>query len=443
MKKISRFQWRRYINSIRLSPCMTLVLGITFIFTAVCVGQTETQPVGYETPGILDSHKILPRDLIEGESYWVERRVETHRFNNHFTIKSRFGQFEAFDEAMLRIRINEVAAIGMLEEVKKSSAFAEAAKKAATSPIKGAKALITDPVDTVKGIPKGVGRFFSRLGEMTKGGRGDQEEGYTKELIGFAAVKRQYAHKMGVDVYSSNKVLQKELNSVSWAGFAGGVGVSLAMLPIKGASEAAYFSIMGTKLIHSMNQILLDNSPEDLRRINREKLKQIGIEDSVIKEFLDCPAYSPRHETIIAHALAEMDGVRNRDQFIKQALFAEYEEDAFLYQQIAELMHGYHAYVKPIREIIPVRNIVAGYTADQAIVVTIPVDYVYWTERADHGSEALLQLKTADRTVSRVELWITGRLTPKARRELEGRGIVVKEQIGEMLMPPSTEGKTS
>jgi hypothetical protein len=86
---------------------------------------------------------------------------------------------------------------------------------------------------------------------------------------------------------------------------------------------------------------------------------------------------------------------------------------------------------------------VAGYTADQAIVVTIPVDYVYWTERADHGSEALSRLKTADRTVTRVELWITGKLTPKARRELEGRGIVVKEQISEMLMPPSMEKETS
>ncbi len=422
---------------------MTLVLGITFILPAVCVGQTETPSTVYETPGILDAHDILPRDLFEGKNYWVERRVETRRFSNHFTIKSRFGQFEAFDEAMLRIRINEVAAIGMLEEIKKSSAFAEAAKKAATSPIKGAKALITDPVDTVKGIPKGVGRFFSRIGEMTKGGRGDHEDGYTKELIGFAAVKRQYAHKMSVDVYSSNKVLQEELNSVAWAGFAGGVGVKLAMMPIKSASEAAYFSIMGTKFIHGMNQILRDNSPEDLRRINREKMKQIGIEDSVIKEFLDCPAYSPRHETIIVHALAEMDGVRERDQFIKQALFAEYEEDAFLFQQIAELMHGYHAYVKPIREIIPVRNIVAGYTADQAIVVTIPIDYVYWTERADHGSEALSRLKTADRTVTRVEIWITGKLTPRARRELEGRGIVVKEQTSEMLMPPSTEEETS
>ncbi len=97
--------------------------GSLIFFTAVCVGQTETTPTGYETPGILDAHKILPRDLLEGGNYWVERRVETRRFNNHFIIKSRFGQFEVQGEDMLRIRVNEVAAIGMLEEIKKSSAF--------------------------------------------------------------------------------------------------------------------------------------------------------------------------------------------------------------------------------------------------------------------------------------------------------------------------------
>ncbi len=69
-----------------------------------------------------------------------------------------------------------------------------------------------------------------------------------------------------------------------------------------------------------MNKILLDSAPEDLRQINREKLEQMGVRESVIKEFLHHPKYSPRHETILVHALAEMKGVKNRDQFIKQAL---------------------------------------------------------------------------------------------------------------------------
>jgi len=439
MNTISRLPLKQNTNPIHQSLFIFMALGIMLFFTAVCVGQTETQPVGgYETPGVLDAYKILPPDLLEGEDFWVDRNVVSFGFNNRYTIVSRFGQFEADGDEMLRIRVHEISAIDAVEEIKKTKAFGEAVKKAVKSPIKGAKALITNPVATVTGVPKGVGRFFGRIGEMVKGGRGDQEEGYTKELIGFSAVKRQYAHKLGVDVYSSNEMLQKELNSVSWAGFAGGLTVTVAMLPIKGASEAAYFSILGTKLVHGMNQILLDSSPEDLRKLNRTKLRQIGVEEPVIKEFIKHPKYSPRHTTILVQALAEMEGVKSRDQFIKQALFAEYEEEALLYQLMAEMMHGYHTNVRPISEIIPVRRIVMGYTVDKDLIATIPADYVYWTERADLGSAAVVRLKTeGSRPVKNVELWFTGKLTPRARQECNARGLVVKEGISDILMPPT------
>jgi hypothetical protein len=297
------------------------------------------------------------------------------------------------------------------------------------SSYKGAKNLITHPVNTISGVPKGVGRLFSRVGEMFGGGRGEQEDSVAKELIGFSAIKRAYANKLGVDVYSSNKVLQKELNRVSWAGFAGGVGVKLATRAVKGASEAAYFSIRGTQFIQGMNQILLDNAPEDLRRINREKLQQMGVEDSVIEEFLRHPDFSPRHETFIVHALAAMKGVRNRDQFIKQANLAVYEDDAFFFQRIAEMMSSYHNNVEPIAEIIPVRRAVVGYTAKQSIVATLPMDYVYWTERADKGIEALLKLESLDRPVKSMKLFISGRLSPKTKLELMAKGIEYKENM--------------
>ena len=443
---------KRYIDSISLAPFMILVIGYVMFFTAGCGSQTtirhrplvkaQIQPNGYETPGILSAQEILPPELLEGEYYNVQEDVVTYGFTNYFTITSQFGTFEAKGEDMLPIRIHEVQAIAALEEIKKTKAFGEAAKKAASSPIKGAWHLITNPVNTVSGVPKGVGRLFGRVGEMVKGKRGDTEDSIAKELIGFSKVKRQYAHKMDVDVYSSNEVLQKELNSVSWAGFAGGVGVSLAMLPIRSASTAAYISIQATKFTYGMNQILLDNAPEDLRRLNRKILKEMEVEDPVIKEFLFHPRFSPRHKTFIVHALAEMEGVENRDQFIKQAIFAETELDAFIFQRIAEMMHGYHTEVGPISEIIPVRLAVVGYTADQKIVATLPLDHLYWTERAALGLNAITRLESADRPVKRVELWITGRITPKAKRELEAKGLVVKEQTGERLMPPSMEDKT-
>jgi hypothetical protein len=441
MKQVFRLYCSRYLDTKKVALCIALTIGSLLFITDYCRGQasaqpeSSTKPVEYETPGVLDAYDILPPDLLEGKDFWLDRRVITYGFNNRFTINSHFGKFEANGEDMLIIREHEVVAIGGLREIKKTKAFGEAFKKAATSPLKGAQALITDPVDTVKGIPKGIGKFFGRIGEMTKGGRGDLEEGYTKELIGFAAIKRKYAYKFGVDVYSSNEVLQKDLNSVSWAGFAGGMTVTVAMLGIKSASNTAFYVVKGTQLVHGMNMILLDSSPEDLQKLNRKKMEEMGVSDSVIKEFLKNPAYSPRHQTLLVQALAEMQGVKNREQFIKQALHAEYEEEAFLYQRMAEMLHGYHTQVKPIKEIVPVRKFVVGYTSDQTVVATFPLDLLYWIEQADLGSAALAKLDLSGRPVKKTEIWVTGALTPRTMKEFTARGLVVKEHAGEILMP--------
>ncbi len=393
----------------------------------------------YETPVVLKASEILPPELLEGEHFNVYEEVVTFGFTNFFTVATPFGTFDAEGEDMLRTLVHELEAIAALKEIKKSSAFGNAAKKAATSSVKGAWSLISHPVNTVSGGRKGMGKLFSRVGEMTKGGRSESEDSVTQELIGFSRVKRQYAHKFGVDVYSSNEVLQKELNSVGWAGFAGGVGVSLAAMPLKKVSAVAFYSVKGTKFIYGMNKIMLDYAPEDLRRMNREKLLQIGVEESVAEKFLRHPKFSPRHETVIVHALAELEGVRNRDHFILQALHAETELDAFIFQRVAEMLHGYHKNVAPLKEIIALRRLAVGYTTDNVIVGALPIDQLYWTERAAHGLEAVTYLNTVDRPVKQTELWITGRLSTRARSEFEAKGLVVKEQIGDKLMPPSIQ----
>ncbi len=427
MNQTGRIQCK--IHKTSLIFCAFLSILIIPFFMIVCDGQEEeyqklspeeyAKSLKYETPRILNAYDILPPELIKSEHHTVMKDVATYDLTIRFTILSTFGPFEAIGEDMLRIRIQEIQAIAVLQEIIKTKAFRDAAEQAAMSSYKGAKNLIIHPANTITGVPNGMGRLFSPPGEI--------EDSIAKELVSFSAVKRAYANRLGVDIYSSNKVLQKELNRVSWAGFAGGVGVSLATMAVKDASEIAYFSLNGTEFINSMNQILLDSAPQDLRRTNREKLQQMGIEESTIDEFLQNTAFSPRHETILVHALSKMEGVRNRDQFIKQANFAADEEDAFLFQRIAEMMYNYHKNVEPISQIIPVRKVVVGYTVEKAIVVTLPIDYVYWTERADRGTDAILQLKTMDRPVKSMKILISGKLSSRAKLELMAKGIETEE----------------
>ncbi len=103
------------------------------------------------------------------------------------------------------------------------------------------------------------------------------------------------------------------------------------------------------------------------------------------------------------------------------------------------MLYGYHTQVGQISEIIPVRRVVVGYTADQAVVIALPTDYIYWTKRASLGLEAITRLQTAERTVKRTELWVTGRMTPRAMKEIENSGVIVNAQIGNKLMLPSTQ----
>jgi hypothetical protein len=57
-----------------------------------------------------------------------------------------------------------------------------------------------------------------------------------QQLIGFSDTKRKMAIKLGVDPYSTNPVLQHELDGIAWASFAGGSTFYLATLPIGGGA---------------------------------------------------------------------------------------------------------------------------------------------------------------------------------------------------------------
>src|SRR5262249_56569522 len=77
---------------------------------------------------------------------------------------------------------------------------------------------LTKPGDTMSGIPKGVGRLFSNSSTAVTNTVDPSQESRTKELLQVGAFKREYAGKYDVDPYSSNKVLQEELDKIGKAG---------------------------------------------------------------------------------------------------------------------------------------------------------------------------------------------------------------------------------
>ncbi len=208
-----------------VAPCTIIILLMTMFCSTDCKSQTvvdkqslvndSSKADGYEIREVLKAQEILPVEQLEGKNFRLHDDVVTFGFTNHYTIISPFGTFEVECDDMLPIQIHEIHAIAALQDIKKTEAFANALRNAAKSPIKGVWGFITHPVDSVVGVPKGAGRLFSKGGKV-KGGHIDSADSLTMDLLGFSKVKCQYAHILGVDVYSPNKVLQRELNSVSW-----------------------------------------------------------------------------------------------------------------------------------------------------------------------------------------------------------------------------------
>jgi hypothetical protein len=386
-------------------------------------GVMPHNPVDFESPPVLDAEKVLPEDLYESDLHRVRRDVITYGFTNTYRVSSDFGEFMAHGDEMLRTRIQEIKAIAAIQEIKKTDAFADAAENAAKSPVAGVKDLVMHPVDTVTGIPKGLWRYANRIVEMGRGGRGELEDSWAKELVGFSAVKRKFAYELGVDAYSSNKPLQEGLNSVSWAAFSGGMGVNIAtsFLP---TSFKRFVKAAGTS--DKLNKILRDKSPEDLRKMNRELLKEMGVIDEVIGEFLEHPWFSPRHEMLLVNALSNIKWARGRSAFIRLALSAESEEDAFFLQCVAQLMADYHRHVSRIDEIIVVQGLAMGFSKERELILPLLLDYGVWSQSASRMVETILESYPDHLAVKGLEILVTGVLSNRAVLELESRGIRVR-----------------
>src|SRR6516225_3394567 len=164
----------------------------------------------------LKASEILKPEFLQGPHYVVRDPVPTGAGMNQFTIDSDFGVFEADGNEMLLQRLKEIDAIARLGDVSRTDEFKKSLVAAAKSPLNSAKNIAKDPAQAIANVPKGIMKFLGRAKESVenvgKGGNDDAGDGSRmKDAIGYSDKKRQIALQMGIDLYSTNTVLQKEL----------------------------------------------------------------------------------------------------------------------------------------------------------------------------------------------------------------------------------------
>src|SRR5205814_3268842 len=124
-----------------------------------------------------------------------------------------------------------------------------------------------------KGIMKFLGRAKETVANVGKGGGEDVGEGNRMKDVGYSDKKRKIALQMGIDPYSTNTVLQKQLDDVAWASWAGGFTFNVATFPISGPVRAA---LTVTNLNSTVADLLRETSPSELEQINRATFRAMG-----------------------------------------------------------------------------------------------------------------------------------------------------------------------
>src|SRR4029077_11003862 len=153
-----------------------------------------------------------------------------------FTIRSDYGTFNAHGIHMLQIRLREVAALAQLAQMSQTKEFVDAAAQAVARPVTSAVNMIVNPVETIEGLPGGVSRLFGRIelgaesiasAATAPGQSGEQQVAsvservgtITVDALGYAKERRDLAKSLGVDPYTTNPVLAKQLDEMGRRAF--------------------------------------------------------------------------------------------------------------------------------------------------------------------------------------------------------------------------------
>jgi len=375
----------------------------------------------------LKASDILKPELLKGPHYSIREPVPTSSGMNHFTIDSDFGVFEADGNEMLVTRLKEIDAIARLQDVSRTDQFKESLIAAARSPLNSAKNIVKDPAQAISNVPKGIMKFMGRAKDTVENiGKKDSGDGNTmKDVLGYSDKKRKLALEMGIDPYSTNSILQKQLDEVAWASWAGGFTFSAATFPISGPVGAA---LTVTNLNSSIDQLLREKSPEELAQINRATLKSMGGTSADAARIVDGGAFTSTQATAFAQALKTMKGVANRAALIHVAAQkSSNEADATFCVGTATLMSQINEQT-PLAKLTSLGDFPICVAQDGTIVLAVQWDYAAWTPGAASLAKQVEDLASHSGEKKPITIVLSGQMSPLLQQELQNRGFTIQDK---------------
>jgi hypothetical protein len=403
-----------------------------------------------EGPAVFKPGEVLPAALVSGPHYTLADQVATEGYFHEFVVKSDYGSFPAESDGMLRIRLREVQALAALDDVSKTQVFIDSAGSSILDVGKSVGAAVTDPTATVKGLGAGVKRYGDTLGRKAKKAAAstvDAVEGAVasekgtdtpksdaageksatdkavaagtsaaKSHFGVTGASRRWAQKLGVDPYSTNPVLRKALEDIGTIDAAGGIAAK-AVVPIP--------SVVGKAA--DVSELVWGKDPEELRKINEQRLSELGVDKKVAAGFLESKAFSPSRQTRFVAALHAVRAAGLAD-YVDAARAAASEVEAEFFTESAEMLAALHA-SDPVKAVLTDSKAMVAVVGGTRAVALLPLDSIRWTEAGRTALTEIAERARKELAAKRLEIQLTGRMSPRALKESAALGWNVSQGV--------------
>ena len=147
---------------------------------------------------------------------------------------------------------------------------------------------------------------------------------------------------------------------------------------------------------------------------------RVGEGDEAASALIANKNYSISALTALMTALERLGPILGRADVVALAATAANEDQARFLMGSAQMLAHHHEWVTPLATVMA-RGTVVGKTATGGLVVGAPVDYVVWTENVANFA------RRPDFAATSRDIWLTRRMSPRARHEFERIGWRVHE----------------
>jgi hypothetical protein len=373
---------------------------------------------------------------VAGKNFKIRDPVHSDGLMHRYVVESRFGEFEAYGRDELDLRLREIAALTEISETSESEVALKAVARGLEEDVKSVVSVVTNPVDTVLGIPRGIGHLLggyrARAEEITgkvKDSVSNDAEGvdtpsaeqtkrlarkYVDRYMGLSKAERRWYAKLDIDPYTRNEVLRRAVRRLAKvdSGVSFGMKFVAAGVPYAGEARRALDAIY-------------NEDPAVLRKKRRQALAGFGLTTAEVERFENILLLDPTRQEALVDAMNTLEGAQGREELLRTAMSVTSEVEVEVFLRSARLLLHTHAR-RPIARIVAGLRLPCAQFADGRVAVFGAFDAVQWTTEVAGYEGAILGALPAD--VPAREVWLSGTVSPRARAALEQRGWEVHAQ---------------